>query len=648
MSYCMNCFREIDDHATKCPYCGYDVNTPAIRPYDLSPDTILQGRFFVGRVIGTSATETTYRGYDLVLNTIVAIKEYFPLKYATRAPKTLNLIVYPSEEKKKAFEEGLLRFSNQRQIMARLEGLSSVAQIHQTFEENNTSYITMDYFSGETLASKLEQGPLSIDETLSIIQELLDSIEGMHKKNIVHLDLKPEHIILNANNHVSLIGLSQSQYINDTQTPCIPSSPYAPIELYKNNVKKGPYNDIYEIGAIMYEMLSGIKVSDARLRDKNDTLKSLRDLGLNIPRRYDISILRALNMNYQYRYPSISDFRDSLFSTSTLTTMLFSPKEEEERLIPRPLKIISPIIIITTLVFALLVSQGYIHNPLDTNGEVQLEAGMTRVPNLINTNVKDAIKQLEDDDLDYVITGREDSKTVPKDMILKQSVTQGSVVKKNTKVELTVSKGGKTIILPYVTGVSIKDAKKKLKDAGVKRMKINKAPSNTFKKGTVANINAVEGQDFDTSSLLLIVESEGISESSTKVKAPDLYGRNIKTLTGVMREKGLTLNVTEYKNDDSMPAGRILTQETKPNTKISKGSTIDVVVSAGPQQSVVPNVLYMSEAEAIQSLTDHGLKVSVSKESTNKMPAGIVMRQSVQDGTSITSGTQIAITVSQS
>lgn len=83
---CMGCMEEYDDNTTVCPYCGYVKGTPAKEIYQLQPESILSGRYIIGKVLGFGGFGITYIAWDSVLEKKVAVKEYLPSDFATRMP----------------------------------------------------------------------------------------------------------------------------------------------------------------------------------------------------------------------------------------------------------------------------------------------------------------------------------------------------------------------------------------------------------------------------------------------------------------------------------------------------------------------------------------------------------------------------------
>ena len=108
LSKCLGCMENYQ--GTPCPHCGYDPNRVKGQEYTLPPQTILAGKYLVGRMLGQGGFGITYIGWDIALERKVAIKEYYPSGHVSRSPGTLQLTWYSSEPSQAARQDGMQIF----------------------------------------------------------------------------------------------------------------------------------------------------------------------------------------------------------------------------------------------------------------------------------------------------------------------------------------------------------------------------------------------------------------------------------------------------------------------------------------------------------------------------------------------------------
>ena len=149
MFFCPSCMAKAAPVDGKCPVCGWDVNIQNAL-HQLPVNTILNGRYIVGKVLGAGGFGITYIGYDLKLDGKVAIKEYYPSGAANRSQ---SLTVLPTTEVKgNPFEIGKRRFLKEARTLSEFVGEGNIVALRDYFEENGTAYIVMEYLEGEDLS----------------------------------------------------------------------------------------------------------------------------------------------------------------------------------------------------------------------------------------------------------------------------------------------------------------------------------------------------------------------------------------------------------------------------------------------------------------------------------------------------------------
>jgi serine/threonine protein kinase len=225
--------------------------------------------YLIEQVLGHGGFGITYLAHDEQLDRKVVIKEYMPADLATRKP---NSVVVPrSAEGKVNYDWGLERFLNEARTLARFRRHPSIVQVLTLFEAKGTAYIVMPYEEGHSLDVHLTTcgGTLPAEELKALAKPLLDGLEAVHSENLLHRDIKPSNIFLRRDGSPMLLdfGTARQDVGSRTRTLVAILTPgYAPIEQYAADGTMGAWSDIYSLGAVLYECLSGRKVPEASAR----------------------------------------------------------------------------------------------------------------------------------------------------------------------------------------------------------------------------------------------------------------------------------------------------------------------------------------------------------------------------------------------
>ena len=156
VNYCTNCMKLLaEDAAGPCPRCGFDPEASPQPAEALRRNTILHGKYLVGRVLGRGGFGITYVGLDLTLELKVAIKEYYPAGAAMRGQDHSSLVWHSSQLPQEQRQDVYESFLREARKMAKIDRIPSVVRVRETFLENGTAYIVMDYVEGETLKERL-------------------------------------------------------------------------------------------------------------------------------------------------------------------------------------------------------------------------------------------------------------------------------------------------------------------------------------------------------------------------------------------------------------------------------------------------------------------------------------------------------------
>ena len=308
MTRCMGCMREYDDGLTVCPHCGYAQGTPAREAYHLPPETILNGRYLVGRVLGFGGFGITYIAWDLQLEKKVAIKEYMPSDFATRSPGETRVSVY-SGKACDLFAAGMKGFLDESKRLAVFNHEEGIVHIFDSFLENDTAYIVMEYLEGKTLKELLKErgGKIPYQEAVQYLRPVLRSLDAVHQAGIIHRDIAPDNIFITYDGKVKLIDFGASRYFTLSQSrslSVILKQGYAPPEQYNSHGKQGPWSDIYAVCATLYRAITGTVPEDAMERSANDTLVPPSQMGIQLPPNIENALMNGLNLKPENRIQS--------------------------------------------------------------------------------------------------------------------------------------------------------------------------------------------------------------------------------------------------------------------------------------------------------------------------------------------------------
>jgi serine/threonine protein kinase len=277
----------------------------------LPPGTELY-EYIIISVIGEGGFGIVYLARDTLLNREVAIKEFLPSSIATRVDGPR--VDVRAADKREMFQRGLKRFVSEAQILARFRhpGLVSVLRF---FQENNTAYMVMPYYKGRTLREIMHSGyqVKSDEDLLSILLPVLEGLAQIHSVNCYHLDISPDNIILLHDNSPVLLDFGAARYIDPDKTDpstIVLKPGFAPIEQYSetNELKLGPWSDIYAISAVAYQLITGKMPPISVSRILRDDLKPLASFASPLSRTMMSVLNNGLSVLPKARPQSIGVF----------------------------------------------------------------------------------------------------------------------------------------------------------------------------------------------------------------------------------------------------------------------------------------------------------------------------------------------------
>lgn len=654
---CMSCMEFYDSEFDICPYCGQEEGRSANELLHIDSGTIIADRYLVGNAIGYGGFGVTYMGYDQKLNRKVAIKEYLPSEFATRALHRQEVMVNNNEKKKQQFASGMNKFLQEAQKLAELSNLDGIVHIYDSFEANNTAYIVMEHLKGETLAAYLKrEKKMTEQQAMDMIVPVLQTLDEVHKHGIIHRDIAPDNIFLaegsNGETRVKLIDFGASRYASTSHSKSLTvliKPGYSPAEQYQSNGEQGTFTDVYAVGAVLYRMVTGVQPVDAFERrtqmqsGKRDPMKDPSVYNEELTENFENALMNALNVRVEDRSPTAAAFLEELISFEPVKRRGVSIRKIDFMKWPLWAKIGVPAAGAAVIAMIVLLALGVIGFK-GAIGNFKLPADMARVPDLINADVDDAQKWLEEVSLQINNAGAVYSPGIPENVVLEQDTMAGSVVMKNTVVSLTVSTGKEKYLMPDVTGMTEAYARRALECMGLTVTTVDGKKQGLSADCVVSqSIDAyTEVGTGDAVELTVVRGNTGAAGT-----APELTGLSYDEAVAAAAKAGVTLTVTRKEFSHDCDAAKVTEQNIKKGAAVKNGQCIEVTVTLPWHEFPMPNLMYKTEDVAKQIMANMGIAVEAAEETNEMVASGMIFAQSVKKNETVEPGSTVKVSVSK-
>lgn len=299
-----------------------DVPTCPIAPKELPNGTLLHG-YRVQRCIGGGGFGVTYLAQESLLNRTVVIKENFPDSLCYREEGTLDVLMHNPEDGKEGFAWAMNNFLREVRLLATLDH-PCIAKVYSYFEEHGTAYYVVEYINGISLdklaAQHAEMGqPIAQSSLFGLMVRLLDALDYLHSRKLLHRDIKPDNILITRNGLPVIIdfGAAREAY-GDLSNNIVETPGFSPAEQSTPDGNMGPWTDIYALGATMYYILTGTCLPPAKQRliyDTADPLSSNERLCSTYSPTLLATIDRAISPLPEHRYQSVAEWMQDLAVT---------------------------------------------------------------------------------------------------------------------------------------------------------------------------------------------------------------------------------------------------------------------------------------------------------------------------------------------
>lgn len=574
----------------------------------LTKGNYIADRYEILDKIGTGGMSDVYKAKDHILGREVAVKVL-----------------------KQEFAEDVTfvtKFRSEAQSAAGLEH-ANIVNIYDVGSENGMYYIVMEYVEGITLKTYIEKkGQLNFKEAISIAIQVGRGIEAAHNKGIIHRDIKPQNIIISTEGKVKVtdFGIARATTSNTIHADVMGSVHYVSPEQARNGYVDGK-SDIYSLGIVMYEMVTGRVPFDGdttvavALQHLQEEMVAPSAYAPELPISLEKIILKCTMKSPDRRYATIEDL------LLDLKKALVSPNED----------------------FVTIGSADDVEKTRVISPEEQEQ-------------IREGLAEGEEADEDELLEDEEDEEEDgPVNPKLDKAITIMGIAAAVIIIAIVIyivgsffglfhfgtkksdsDKDSKTqaeqVEMIDVVGMTEDEAVAALKKAGIS-YEIVYESSDDAEEGEVIKQSADEGDKVSTAEKVKItVCKEG------DLEIPDVTGMDGDAAIQTLKDKGFKANRT-FEYSIYVTEGQVISQT--PTGVGKKGDTITIVVSAGIQSVQVPSLANKTQQEAANELAAVGLQVgNVTTEYSDNYAAGRVIRQSVTQGKTVDAGTAVDIVIS--
>ncbi len=229
----------------------------------LPPGTVLR-EWRLEEVLGVGGFGIVYKGRGIYFDELVAIKEYFPSAISDR--KEGDTVVPIDSEAEEVHALGLKKFVEEAKLLWNLSTPSrhpNIVSVRSLFEIHGTAYMVMDFEDGTSLSKLLKEGRRFNEASLlALLQPIAEGLERAHRVGVLHRDIKPANILVNADGRPVLIDFGSARFESAEATSTkvtFHTPPYAAIEQYVKTYDQGPWTDVYALGVVLFECITGEK-----------------------------------------------------------------------------------------------------------------------------------------------------------------------------------------------------------------------------------------------------------------------------------------------------------------------------------------------------------------------------------------------------
>ena len=564
----------------------------------------LDGRYLIQSLVGVGGMANVYRGVDEKTGNAIAVKVL--------------------KEEFLDNEELVRRFKNESKAISILSH-PNIVKVYDVSVTDRLQYIVMEYVDGITLKEYLKQrgGALTWKETVYFATQVLGALQHAHAKGIIHRDVKPQNIMLLADGSIKMMDFgiarfsrAQSQTVSDK---AIGSVHYISPEQAKGD-RTDARTDIYSVGVMLYEMLSGrlpfdgdgaVSIAIMQISDKP---KPLAQVAPNVPEGLRQITEKAMEKDPAKRYQSAQEMLDAIEAFKRNPSARFeyeyrnmqdNPEKNINRVVSnakgavrtgearragtanpgrgrsarrkRAAKPFSVLPIFFGMAVAFVIGAVILVYLIFTNSSNLLFSNRDDVTiiNFVGQTL-DEYRASEYNTLLKLQEAEEYNSTYPAGTIIRQNPKAGRTVKEGQQITLTVSLGTQYVTIPETKNMVAEDAEQTLKDMGLNVLQ-KPMQDSTVASGAVIYSSPSSGETVEGGSTVILYISRAVVESTNRV--PSLTGKTIDAARADVRELNFSIRVVEQPSEQ--PAGTVLNQTPAAGTDARISTVITLVVSTG-------------------------------------------------------------------
>ena len=611
----------------------------------LTEGMYIADRYEIIGKIGAGGMSDVYKAKDLTLGRFVAIK-----------------VLKPEFSEDVGF---VTKFRTEAQSAAALQH-PNIVNIYDVGSENGLHYIVMEYVEGITLKTYIEKkGQLSFKEAVSIAIQVGRGIEAAHNNQIIHRDIKPQNIMISTEGKVKVMdfGIARAASSNTISSDVMGSVHYSSPEQARNGFVDGK-SDIYSLGIVMYEMVTGRVPFDGdttvavAIQHLQEEMVKPSAYAPNLPISMEKIILKCTQKNPDRRYENmsalLSDLRKALVSPNEDFVVMVSPLSQDKTRV-----------IGEEDVNRIRQEANTVHIGEQLLKEADREMG-------IEEDVEDDELDDEDDDgelnpkmekaitimgivtaiviigiIIYLIgsfcglfSSGSNSNTENKSTQTTETQTENNSESKTSESEALTDENSTEMI--DVLGLTYEEAQKQLNAIGLGIREEGTASSDEYEAGRVLRQSVDKGERVELHTTITVITSSGRGS----IEVPSVTGNTAEIAESTLTTEGFLVS-KEYEYSDTVLQGTVISQNPVSGSLGKKGDTITLTVSQGVEPAVVPNVVGQSEDKAKTMLGNASLNWNISSSVySSTVEKGYVVEQSIEADSKVTKGTTVNLTIS--